>query len=249
MIRKSGFSRIDAAVVAACIVWLVLCAGSVGSHGAAMAERAVCLAHMKRLTHAWLACAQDSGGYLPGGCPGKGTRPWLGQKSYSGDSTSSITSGALWPYSQDRCLYRCPRGRAGEVVTYSIVQSMNGAQSTSGSAGKYIRKLSDIPESTASGRMVFIDEGWSPSGGFVVFYDQHRWWDSAPARHDCGTCVSFADGHSEYWQWKDSRNCETSRPPETSHPSQNPPATTGYDEDLIRLQIAVWGELGYVLLR
>lgn len=215
------------------MVWLAFCAGSVGSHGADLAERTVCLAHMKRLTHAWLACAQDNDGYLPGGCPGQGTRPWLGQR-YSGSPTGLITSGALWPYSQDSRLYQCPRGRAGEVVTYSIVQSMNGT---------FIRKLSDIPEGTAAERMVFIDDGWSSPNGFRVWYDRNRWWDPAPVRHDCGTCVSFADGHSEYWQWMDPRNCATSRPPETSHPGQSP---TGSDEDLIRLQIAVWGELGYV---
>jgi len=88
-------------------------------------------------------------------------------------------------------------------------------------------------------RVVFIDEGWATFASWSVHYDREAWWgsvvaqagilaadnrhkDPPPVRHGNGTNFSFADGHSEYFKWKD---------PRTMH----------------RVQKAVWGELGYTV--
>ena len=34
--------------------------------------------------------------------------------------------GALWPYVKDTKLYRCPTGARGEMLTYAVMDSMNG---------------------------------------------------------------------------------------------------------------------------
>ncbi len=223
-------SKKDATVIVLCLAWILLCSGSVGSHGPRFSKRAVCLANMKRLTHAWILCAQDNGGDIPGGIPGSGTRPWIGGQG-------RIENGSLWPYCRDDSLYQCPNGKRGEAVTYAVVNAMDGTGA--------IRKLSDVPESTSSRRMVFIDTGRAMSTSFEVYYDEYRLWDSLPVRHEKGTCVSLADGHSEYWRWQDPRTVQSEAPPE--HAGPGPVVPSGYNQDIIRLQIAVWGELGYTL--
>ena len=180
----------DITVIVLCLAWILLCSGSVGSNGVRFAKRTACMANMKRLTHAWILCAQDNGGYIPSGNPGSGTRPWIGRQGI-------IEDGSLWPYCRDYSLYQCPNGRLSELVTYVVVNSMDGTIT--------IRKLSNVPEATSSRRMVFIDTGYLMPSSFAVYYNQHAWSDSPPNRHEQGTCTSFVDGHSEYWRWKDPR--------------------------------------------
>jgi hypothetical protein len=181
------------------------------------------MSNMKRLTHAWIACAKDNDGYI--------------QISIFGiqniiDGSFIIEDGSLWPYCRDKSLYRCPDGRPSEQVTYAVVTSMGGTGT--------IRKLSDVPEMTTSRRMVFIDTGYLIPDAFAVPYTQHAWEDAPPVRHELGTCASFVDGHSEYWRWKDPRTVQYSRYSDSVVP-------WGYNHDLIRLQIAVWGQLGYAV--
>ena len=227
--RRYRYSIKDITVIVLCLTWIVLCSGSVGSNGVRYAKRAACMANMKRLTNAWILCAQDNSGYIPSGIPGSGTRPWIGRQNI-------IEAGSLWPYCRDKRLYKCLNGKDGEIVTYVIVNTFDGTGT--------IRKLSDVPETTASRRMVFIDTGYLMTDTFDVYYNQHAWWDAPPVRHEQGTCTSFVDGHSEYWRWKDPRTVSSTRPPESSHA---PVVPLGYNQDLIRLQIAVWGQLGYVV--
>ena len=59
--------------------------------------------------------------------------------------------------------------------------------------------------------MVFVDDGGtnpSAMGGWTVYSNQWQWWDPPPVRHGDGTMFSFADGHSEYHKWEDSRTID-----------------------------------------
>ena len=105
-------------------------------------------------------------------------------------------------------------------------------------------------------RIVFLDEGWVTFASWSVPYDREAWWGSAvtvegilaadnrhkdppPVRHGNGTALSFGDGHSEYWKWKDKRTVDYGLMTVGANPSQpgNP--------DLHKVQMAVWGKLGY----
>ena len=59
-------------------------------------------------------------------------------------------------------------------------------------------------------------------------------------QHGDGTTFSFADGHSEYWKWEDRRTVKLGNPEYSVDTLQkgNP--------DLVRVQKAIWGKLGYV---
>ena len=57
--------------------------------------------------------------------------------------------------------------------------------------------------------MVFLGESPVSTGTWGVLYSVEAWFDPPPKLHSKGTTFGFADGHSEYWKWADSRTAET----------------------------------------
>ncbi|MHC4462943.1 MAG: hypothetical protein ACYS30_16170 [Planctomycetota bacterium] len=152
----------------------------------------------------------------------------------------------LYQYCPNSKLYKCPTGFPGEVVTYAIVDAMNGYDAIPGAAAQIIKKRSKIR--SASTRALFIDEGRLSPASWTIWYDQERWWDQITARHGDGTNFSFVDGHSEYWKWKDTRTLEIARMnyDEWQSTGRHGPLSSPVDNpDLPRVQKAVWGKLGY----
>jgi len=88
-------------------------------------------------------------------------------------------------------------------------------------------------------RVVFVDEGRISNFAFSVYYKQPSWRDRPPLRHGNGTNFSLADGHSEYWKWKDPRTVDYGNQVAGTDARQpgNP--------DLHRAQKGVWGKLDY----
>ena len=125
-----------------------------------------------------------------------------------------------------------------EVVTYAIVDSMNGYDRIPGVEKEQIIKNRMKIDSPGT-RAVFIDEGQLTPCSWTVNYHLENWWDGPPLRHGNGTNFSFADGHSDYWKWKDPRTIAYGKLEVGADPHQpgNP--------DLHRVQKAVWGKLGY----
>jgi prepilin-type N-terminal cleavage/methylation domain-containing protein len=76
-----------------------------------------------------------------------------------------------------------------------------------------IRNLSQLSPPGASCRMVFLDAG----NPYLADPPDLMMWgnpltllkswgnDGPPIHHGKGTCTSFADGHVQYWKWKDPR--------------------------------------------
>jgi prepilin-type N-terminal cleavage/methylation domain-containing protein len=283
-----GFTLIELLVVIAIIA--VLMAILIPAMGAARerAQRTVCLNNLRQFSLAWIEYADDHDGKLLYGGFGRkivtiGRRrlireAWTGQAFSSAGSRSDLLAhphkGPLWPYVRDIDVYRCPRGRAGHLLTYAIVPGANGVPVE----GTYIpesdpekmvdfgqrvgrtvlklTRLSDIITPGASERAVFIDIGEMPGGdGFYVHYlePQWRWFSPPPLQHASGVTLSMADGHSEYWKW---RGHETVGMPRELTPAGSlltaglvggdytPQTEEGLD-DLQRLQRATWGRLGY----
>ncbi|MEK0330906.1 MAG: hypothetical protein QQN49_06670, partial [Nitrosopumilus sp.] len=163
---------------------------------------------------------------------------WKGFGVSEEERMEDIRSGSLYRYCPDVKLYKCPTGLRGEIVTYAIVDAMNGYDGMPGTKNLmvYRRMQSRRPNE----RAVFVDEGRLSPNSWTVWYDQEQWWDGIPVRHGNGTNWSFADGHSEYWKWKDPRTVKFGRG-EISALSSVPG-----NPDLYRVQKACWGELGYI---
>jgi prepilin-type N-terminal cleavage/methylation domain-containing protein/prepilin-type processing-associated H-X9-DG protein len=267
--KRAGFTLIELLVVIAIIVILMAVLMPALGRAREQGRRAACLSTVKQLDVAWILYADDNDSKIVHGCTGKpGESPiplnedgWVHWAGYS-DVTSepvqikAVKDGALFPYCKNERLYGCPTGLRGEMRTYSIVDSMNGWPSAGAPTIKNRMKITRPGE-----RLVFLDEGWVTFASWSVPYDRESWWgsrvttpggilaggnrnfDPPPVRHDNGTSFSFADGHSEYWKWKDPRTVEYATMTVGADPHQ--PGKP----DLYQVQEAVWGKLGYTPTR
>lgn len=228
----------------------------------AQAKRVVCLNNLRQLSLAWIIYSDENDFHIVNGAAGQQRANelfWTG-RDWSSDMMSeqllsereqiqAIHNGALWQYCRSKEIYRCPAGLSGHLRTYSIVDSMNGIarEGTEEKLGVYIKKRTQIRQPAL--RIVFIDVGQVIPETYAVYYDQQKWWDQPPVRHDDGTTVSFADGHSEYWRWRGKETIEHSKTDADIH---NPnaadhwaPTTFEGIEDLKKMQKGCSGQLGY----
>jgi prepilin-type N-terminal cleavage/methylation domain-containing protein/prepilin-type processing-associated H-X9-DG protein len=174
----------------------------------------------------------------------------------------AIREGALWEYAKDYGVYKCPTGRRGEYVTYSVVDAMNGLIRPGTASGNghvysrgtrvgrtvvWIKRREEIVSPAPPQRMVFIDEGAMTPDSFAVWYAQRGpWWDDPPVRHGDGTTVSWADGHVTHLKWKAAETIEHARATRDYYGGGNwMPTTPEGIEELQDFQKAVWGRLGY----
>ena len=260
--------RTDLTTLALCTVLLAACLGAAGTAGRERAKRAVCLSNLKQLTEAWRLYTEDYNGHLVNGMAGinrSDAQAWVGQcwqsDYYSGGQlpetrqNQSIQDGALWSYLEALNLYRCPSGYAGEMLTYAIVDSMNGLSRVGTAASRagvriddtvlWVQNLDEIITPGPAQRMVFIDNGWVTVDSFAVHYQQQQWWEGPPVHHNDGTTVSFADGHCEHWRWQGADTIRYGKESPLHYRPRLQPETAAGCDDLHRLQRAVWGRLGY----
>ncbi len=142
-----------------------------------------------------------------------------------------MRTGSLASYVGNVRTYLCPNRYRGHnldagydwIGSYNVVVSMNvvspdyaadceqkvRALHDIGRTPLFVTKTSQLVNPGPSSRAVFLDEGGKP---FVnhVFSSVDGWLgtsfnylDPLADHHAGGTCLSFADGHSEYWKWRD----------------------------------------------
>ncbi len=179
--------------------------------------------------------------------------PWIGYavESVGGvyrpadlcNQKCAMQTGALWKYAQNEKIYRCPTGEKNALITYPILDSMNGKwywnlAPNSGNNAKtvMVKYLNQIRG--ASMRMVFIDEGTLSPDSYAVYTNAPNWFDPPMARHGNGTDVSYADGHAGRLMWK---------APETLKAGKDniynyQPQTCAGMEDLYKVQFGTWGK-------
>lgn len=89
--------------------------------------------------------------------------------------------------------------------------------------------------------IVFICEGAidKKDNSFSIIYNTAKWGDLPPLTHNDGTAVSFVDGHSELWGWRDRDTILLGKGEITQKEQLGNP-------DLERVQRGIWGSLGYI---
>ena len=292
IVNPKAFTLIELLVVIAIIALLMAILIPVLRSAREQGQHTVCLSNLKQLNLAWLAYADEHDGWLVRGLAfslGKRTtrwgrdiavyRGWVGTAFLLSKNRYELiedpNKGALWPWIRDVDIYRCPRGRVGHPLTYTIVTSANadiGVEGTYvpntggrqvlglgkrvGSTVLLLTNLTDIVSPGAGQRAVFIDTGQIDTF-FITQYLYPKWqYNLAPKHHRDGATLSMADGHAEYWKWKGSETLNLPRKVMSwrnlTFESLAGPSDLGYEPqtedglyDLQRLQKTIWGRLGY----
>jgi prepilin-type N-terminal cleavage/methylation domain-containing protein/prepilin-type processing-associated H-X9-DG protein len=266
MSARRAFTLIELLVVIAIIAILMAILMPALQRAREGGKRAACLSNLKQITLAWNMYADENGDKLVNGatgCTDVSNGTWAsGIASHANElawintfdnrtwdvQIQGIRTGALWPYLPNEKIYRCPTGRRGQALTYSIMFSMNGVgyDWSREEKGVFVKKRTEIRPNVAQ-RLVLIDEGFMTSDSYAVWYKTETWFDNPPVRHGDGVTVSFADGHVEHWRWKGTDTIKHARDYENKDPDTAwAPRTDEGFEDLYKMQRGCWGKLGYL---
>ncbi|MBN1972791.1 MAG: type II secretion system protein [Sedimentisphaerales bacterium] len=250
---KRGFTLIELLVVIAIIAVLMAILFPALNSAREQGKRTMCLGNLRSLTLAWIMYADDydqkivsgnaggAGGWV--GAAYDGTGYTTGRQLPEAQQIAGIKAGTLWYYVKEEGLYRCPTGLRGSLVTYSVLDAMNGFRGSRDSGSPFETNMMNIKQPAE--RLVFIDEGWLTPDSFAVHYVQKTWWDSPPVRHGNGTTFSYADGSSNYYKWKGSDTVKIGKDNLQSHQNNISPTTSDGFLDLQWVQKGCWGKLGY----
>ncbi len=221
-----AFTLIELLVVIAIIAILAALLLPALNKANATARSAGCKNNLRQLQLAWLMYADDHDGRLvpnwlvgnfPSGYLGitSTSNSWLAGSAYLDDSTAGVCRGALWRYTQNAAIYRCPSDktlwpyntrRSPRPFNVALSFAMSGGwnQQVDQGLNSLIKvKSSDIRR--PSRQFTFMDEEATSmtSGGFIEQPDQTSFWWVVPGARDQGNGanVAFADGHVEFHKW------------------------------------------------
>lgn len=265
--KQKGFTLIELLVVIAIIAVLMGILMPALKSAREQGKRASCLGNMRQLGMAWLMYAGENDNKIVNGNAGHGwgsydpvnqhqkEEPWVlrDDNIAGGDDElekEALRGGALFDFTKNVKIYRCPTGKRGEMRTYSITFAMNAIchneVKNAGWRGKYIKKTTDIKQ--PANRFVFVDEGYITPDAFAVHYTQEAWFDDPPVRHGGGTTVAYADGRADHIKWKSTETIEYAKDWEYTKGSPNlTPTNDDSRRDLYVMQRGTWGEkLGYI---
>lgn len=252
--KEAGFTLVELLVVIAVIALLMAVLLPALTRAKEQGKRAVCLHHLQQLFVAWAMYAdsnndkivRDDAGEYESKHPGE--IPWV-QKDYDATTLEqrikAIEKGALFRYTKDIRVYKCPTGYSENIRMYSSVDSMNSADHTilpGLSNNTVMIKVRQTIRKTYE-RIVFYDDGClgdKAMGAFTIFVykdtsqGSQEWWDEPPVRHGDGLTFVFADGHTEYHKWLDKRTIALGKG-ETKEKKQ--PG----NEDMRLFSLGVWG--------
>jgi prepilin-type N-terminal cleavage/methylation domain-containing protein/prepilin-type processing-associated H-X9-DG protein len=162
----------------------------------------------------WPNATYESGGQYAQWCPGD-------MAQFSLFATNFIEDGLIFPYVHSLNVYKCPADtkmtpfpKVPTLRSYSMncwLSPFMGKDAASifpgGSKARIFNKDSDIVQPGPSMTFVLIDENANSidDGYFAGSPGQPGKWINVPStRHGNSGGVSFADGHSEIKNWKDS---------------------------------------------
>ncbi len=257
MYKRRGFTLVELLVVIAIIAVLMAILMPALKGAREQGKRAVCLNNLRQLTLAWILYAEANNGRIPYSDVGFTlgvTRWWVNWPGATSDPVDDFTmeewhnaikAGQMYKYCKNVKLYRCPNAPKRYGLSYAIVDSMNGYCDWGDYPDYEKLKITLINQiRRTSERIVFLDESPPSPGTWGIKYTKEAWWDPPPKLHSKGTTFSFVDGHSEFWKWKDPRTSKSvwtaTQPDEIAHDNDEPG-----NEDLHKVQRAVWGGLGY----
>jgi prepilin-type N-terminal cleavage/methylation domain-containing protein len=227
--RPRGFTLVELLTVIATIAILASLLLPVLSKAKIKAQRTACLSNLRQLGLAWVLYKDDNSGLLTESYPVNNPDVWVMGDMTNPDEVGNadlIRAGKLYPYNRSVPLYHCPTDQGSPananltppVRSYSMNCFM-GARDlktvpTPSTAKDYVpfyAKDTDLPSPSQLWVLVEEDERSINDGFFVTDPTANIWFDF-PAislrRHNFSYVLSFADGHSEVWRYKDARTLQ-----------------------------------------
>jgi len=225
-LTQSGFTLIELLVVIAIISILAAMLLPALSQSRLRAHRVGCLNNLRQLNLCWLMYADDHDERLVGNR--EYTNPETADRTASWifgdlalrprDATNGllIELGQLFPYNRSVAIYRSPAdpsraNLAGRFYrrnrSYSLSCMMNG-RNHSDARFRVNEKAGDIRFPSPADAMVFLTEHERSidDGHFGLKAHGDAWINNWPAAFlGRGGNLSFADGHAEFWRWRDAR--------------------------------------------
>jgi prepilin-type N-terminal cleavage/methylation domain-containing protein len=215
--RARAFTLIELLVVIAIIGILAALLMPVLSRAKARAQRTQCLNNGRQLGLGWQLYITDNNDALPlndwdyrsasvaESPPGS----WVTGNAVLDSDPATITRGTIYKYVKSVAAYRCPadhgkvQNSSTEVLrSYSLSCYMGGPQTDTDNWGVKPVKMSGQVRHTDK-TLTFIDEDDSSNddGHFLYSATVNNWFNFPSWRHQNGTMLTFADDHTEYWEW------------------------------------------------
>ncbi|MBL4700988.1 MAG: type II secretion system protein [Phycisphaeraceae bacterium] len=208
-LKNSGFSLIELLVclgVVAMLVSMLMPALQRARHNAMQTR---CLSNIHQLTVAWGAYPSDHNNKIVNGMPDDNDG-WVKQ----GAGRTPIELGKLFSYVNRFDVWRCEADQTGNTRSYSIAAPMHGEKwdahliNTNDPLVQYgTDEFLEIIN--PSKQLVMLEEldarGWN-AGSWIMYArssKQYQWIDYMATFHGNGTVMGFADGHVDYWHWRD----------------------------------------------